>query len=100
VADIAPEVYSDSSQFIITPYGAALKFSLTEAKAMPPNEPIPENVVVIVRMSAEHMKAFAFQLVRGFKQFEANQRTVVNVAPQALNNMSIGPEDWSAFWKQ
>jgi len=94
--DIIPEVYSDQFGIGGGPYGITMNFSKS------PPEPGPGKVAEVgcrVRMSYEHAKVMAFIMCRQVKKIERDLGTSYPVPVKVLSELSIGMEDWDAFWK-
>lgn len=93
------DAYADQFQLVIGPYGATINFSVTDPVPSAPGTVPQPNRMASIRMSAEHLKAMAFLLVKQMKRFERETGISPGVPLQVLNQMGISPEDWNVFWR-
>jgi len=89
-----PEFYSDMFEVVASPYGVVLNFS-----AGPPEPRMDKEPVARIRMSWEHAKSMTFIMARHIKKIEQETGVSYPIPTRVLSDMSIGLEDWDAFWK-
>jgi len=92
------DVYADQLGINIGPFGCVLNFSISAPMPPPGGGAIPGSPVATVRMSLEHLKLMTFLLRRQLLQFEQTSGVRVPVAPDVLNQLRIGREDWDEQW--
>ena len=98
MADII-DVYFDSFQVNMGPWGATLNLSLSGSQPPAPGSQPQSDRVATVRTSLEHLKAMTYILKRHITQFEESSGISVQVPTRVLSAMTIAPEDWDVFWK-
>ncbi len=92
MAQDVPDVYAESVQVGLSPFGVALSFGKHNPGQTSPSAP---ETTVIVRMSIEHAKVMAIILRRQVKQYEAALGTEVPLQPHLYTQLSISKqEDW------
>ncbi len=94
----AVDVYSDQMQLNVGPIGAALIFSLTSTGPVAPGVPAPTEKVAVVRISLEHLKMIAYFSRRQVLEYERQTGVRIPIPRDMLNQLRIGPEDWTACW--
>ncbi|MBI2858568.1 MAG: hypothetical protein HYX90_05760 [Chloroflexi bacterium] len=92
------DVYCDSFQMNVGPYGVTLNFSLSNPLPAAPGVVLQNERVATVRMSLEHTKVMAFVLRRHMMKYEREAGTSVHVPQALLNSLQISPEDWQSAW--
>lgn len=88
-----PDVYTDSFQFSVSPYGVSFTFGVNPPHLAPARaEPAKE--LVVLRMSLENAKVLAMMLRRNLKSYEREQSLEVALPPGLYTQLGIAREDW------
>ena len=94
----AVDVYSDQMQVNVGPLGCSFIFSVTSTGPVSPGVPAPVEKVAVVRVSLEHLKMIAYFCRRQILEYERLSRVRIPIPQDVLNQLKIGPEDWTACW--
>ena len=93
------DVYTDMFAVTTGSFGANLVFSASPSTKEQTDPKLPRRVAT-VRMSMEHLKVMSFILCRAVKKAEADSGVCWPIPASNLSQLSIAPEDWTAFWAQ
>ena len=88
------DIYSDSFQFAVGPYGISLTLGTSPANSTPGHIVQPKEHVV-VRMSLEHAKVVAMVLRRTLKRYEMENGLEIALPPGLYTQLGIAREDWA-----
>ena len=91
----APDLFADTFDISVQPFGSLLKFRLTVPGPQQP--PVVEDVAT-VRTTTATMMAMAFVVRRVVMQLR-EQGYSVELPTAVLNQMQISRDDWDAFWR-
>lgn len=92
------DVYADQFGLNIGPFGCSINFSISSAMPPPPGGAVQGQSLGTVRMSLEHLKVMTYLMRRQLLEFERTTGVQVPVAREVLNQLRIGPEDWTECW--
>lgn len=92
------DVYSDQMQLNVGPLGCSLIFSVTSTGPVPQGTPALTERVAVVRVSLEHLKMMAYIFRRQLLEYERQAGVRIPIPRDMLNQLRIGPEDWTACW--
>ena len=92
------DVYSDQMQVNVGPIGCSLIFSVTSTGPVAPGVPAPSERVAVVRVSLEHLKMMAYLFRLQILEYERQAGVRIPIPRDMLNQLRIGPEDWTACW--
>jgi hypothetical protein len=91
------DIYCDTFTIQVSPWGAHLTLSLSEAHPAP-NTIVQAATLGTIRMSNEHLKAMAFVLVKQLMRQEADGGIRYDLPTELLSQMGITREEWDSFW--
>jgi hypothetical protein len=87
-----PELYTDTVQVGLGPFGAILSFAMQPAGQTGGMPPIK---VCNMRMSLEHAKVLAIILRKNIRNFEAQLGTEIPIHPMVFTQLGLSSrEDW------
>ena len=89
------DIYADTFWVRVTPWGANLKFMVSEP---PPIENEPPRDLGTVRMSSEHLKVMVYILRNQIIRHEYDSRTFFDVPDWVLEQIGATREEWDSFW--
>lgn len=93
------DVYSDSFQVNLGPWGSTLNFQLSSHQPPAPGSQ-PQNVrVATIRTSLAHLKVMTMLFKQQISKYERNAGVVIEVPTGILSGLGIAKEDWDSFWK-
>ncbi|MFC1894160.1 hypothetical protein ACFLYR_09165 [Chloroflexota bacterium] len=93
------DVYSDAFQVSTGPFGSTLNFQISQPTPPAPGKMAQPELLATIRMSLEHLKLMTFVLRKQIITHEQQTGVNIQVPVQVLNQMGIGQDDWSPFWK-
>ena len=91
-----PEVYSDTFQVTVTPFGVNMTFGLREPHP-PQNRPQQSTEKVLLRMSLEHAKIMAMVLRRQILGHERRMGAPIKLPGEVYTQLGVPEEDWPPF---
>ncbi|MBI2205526.1 MAG: hypothetical protein HYU41_16895 [Candidatus Rokubacteria bacterium] len=90
------EVFADQLTLLVGPFGCTIVFAVSAA---PGSEPAHPKTVASVRVSLEHLKAMAFLLHKGIKDYE-RENVRVPFSDKTLSILATPRAEWEAFWDE
>lgn len=92
MSDAAPDLYADSVQIFMGPFGLVLEFGVQNPRNTGQTPPKP---LATVRMSPEHAKIMTILLKRNLRQFEQQVGSDIPLHPAVATQLGISKkEDW------
>lgn len=88
-----PDVYTDTFQLALNPFGASLIFALSRPTLTPNRVELPKDVTTI-RMSLEHAKILAMMLRSNLVSYERTNGLEIAIPEQVYTQLGVAHEDW------
>src|SRR5262245_44472000 len=91
------DAFADQLVLTVGPFGCTITYSLSAPPLPGQTQPLQPLPVATIRVSLEHLKAMAFVVHKGVKDYE-KEHVPIGLSDKTLELLHVSRADWDAFW--